>query len=217
MKTSHLFAAFLLMIAAVALFVYIDPKITGLPVLSTRVVILTTQGSNCNMTFFQGWNLVSFACIPGSQEMDFFNITYESIRSYDASDASDPWKSYNPSLPSYVVHDLTSLSRAKGYWVQVPNTTVFFKNSTLVKPTFIALKRGWNLLGLPNQTISDTYNTFETLIPGLDYIYIYNASDSDWKEWTWNTSLPSDQDLNRSPYGYGYWIYMLNETTFTIQ
>lgn len=208
-----------LIIISSFLFVIYKPAFTGKAIVGTTLVITLTSQSFCNISLSPGWNLVSFPCISSdADEAEFLgNFTFSDIRTYDASDAADPWKSYNPSLPSYVIHDLETVSRAKGYWIYVANESEFIKNGTLARPTFIALERGWNLIGMPNLTTMDTYNAFEELIPQFDYVYLFNASENDWKEWTWNSSLASSQDLNKTTYNFGYWIYMLNESTYDVR
>jgi hypothetical protein len=116
------------------------------------------------------------------------------MRSYDAGDSTDKWKSYNPDLPNWVVHDLTEISREKGYWVYSSNITEFYKLGELLSPSFIDLESGWNMIGYPMLSDREINQTFGGLIPTFDYVLAYNSSDiSDpWKEWTWNSSLSGD-------------------------
>jgi hypothetical protein len=211
--------AIMLLLMIAAGLVYLKPAFIGKAILGTRLVILTTSDTACNITLKEGWNLVSFPCISTQLDRDLFlmNFTLSSIRAYDASDTVDPWKSYNPSLPSYVVQDLDTISKSKGYWMHSYNDTIFYRNGSLTKPTFISLKKGWNLIGMPNVTTINTYDAFVSIIPYFDYVFLYNASDDDWKEWTWNSSLPSDQDLNVTMNDYGYWIYMLNDSSLPVR
>ena len=50
------------------------------------------------------------------------------------------------------------------------------------------------------------------------YFYLYNASDptDKYKQYTWNGSLPSPQDLNSTVPYYGYWVYMYSPNTWVI-
>lgn len=186
---------------------------TGFSILGTRLLITETFVSSCNISFEQGWNLVSFYCLSSdvNKELFFENISfnYTSIRMYDASDKSDPWKTYNPSLPNWTVQDDMRISREKGYWIYVESNKTFFKEGDLKSPTLINLEQGWNLIGFPSINKKDINETFGDLIPRFDYVYMYNSSNLSWNHWTWNTSLTSDQDLEITYPGYGYWIYML--------
>jgi len=194
-------------------------SITGLPIMSTRLVILSVENTSCNMSFYEGWNFVSFPCISDPVDIGTFFTQfpeYEYVRHYDADSLGDPWKSYNPSLPSWAVQDLSEFSRADGYWISVNNDSRFYLENELGIPTLMDLKTGWNMIGNPSRDIREFNDSFFTLIPDWDYVLAYNASEPDWKEYTWNTSLPSNQDLNETHPGYGYWIFMLDEDTLVI-
>ena len=197
-----------------------NPSVTGKPIVNTTLYVYTFNESICNQRFEDGWNLVSFPCLANDLPTDLvfqdLNVSFN-LRTYIASDSVDPWKGYNPSLPSWVINDLSDVSRESGYWVYVTNTTLFVFNNSLRTPTSIALVPGWNLVGYPSRSDQDMDSTFNQLIPNFDYVYLYNASDTDkWKEYTWNSSLPSNQDLNYTVRYYGYWIFMLNADTLLI-
>ncbi len=196
--------------------------ITGYQVMSTRLVIISREEIACNMTLEPGWNLVSFPCISDDIDKDILlnplNRSYDSIKTYFPTDLNDPWKSYNPNLPNWTIQDLSLLTRRDGYWIYVPNETELYLNNSLATPTLIDVYPGWNLLGYPSRTPRHLNETFDQLIPNFDYIYMYNATDmtDPWKEYTWNSSLPSNQDLNYTSMYYGYWVYMLNTDTLVI-
>ena len=78
------------------------------------------------------------------------------------------------------------------------------------------IKTGWNLIGYPSFTMKKVNDTFNDIIPNFDYVYLYNASEPDWKMWTWNNSLSSDQDLNYTVPNYGYWVYITADDTLVI-
>lgn len=211
-----------LVVLILASFIYLNfdeimkaPSIIGHPLVSTRLVIVVTNVSICNTTFEEGWNLVSFPCLKDDMDIDIFlsNLSsgYQSIRYYNPNTPNDPWKTYNPNVPSWVIHDLPDISRREGYWINFDNYTSFYLNNSMATPTLIDLFPGWNLIGYPSNVIRKINDTFYLIIPNFRYVYLYNASEpSDyWKEWTWNTTLfPSNQDLNYTFRYYGYWIYM---------
>ncbi len=199
------------------------PVFTGWPIISTRLVITSKSATFCNMTLEPGWNLVSFPCLSDPLDIDFMmsplNNSYDSLRFYNPADSDDPWKSYNPDLPSWVRHDLGEISRARGYWIYVEgNATEYYLNGNLSTPTLIDLEDGWNLIGYPSRSIRKVNDTFGSLVPNFHYVHLYNASETDkWKEWTWNTTLyPSNQDLNYTLLYHGYWIYMSTTDTLVI-
>ena len=198
-----------------------DPVITGMATTNTRLVIITLGGAECNITLENGWNLVSFPCLSDPIDIDLLfksNSSYGHVMAYSPITPNDPWKSYNPSLPSWVIQDLDQIERNYGYWVLTSATTEFYLNNTLATPTLTDLEKGWNLVGYPSRDVQNTSSVFKALEPGYDYVLMYNASDpSDkWKEYTWNSSLPSNQDFNYSVPNYGIWIYMLNTDSLVI-
>ncbi|MBN2422096.1 hypothetical protein JXB41_02625 [Candidatus Woesearchaeota archaeon] len=203
-------------------FILLKNKITGAAELDTYVLILILNESNCSAVFEQGWNLISVPCattITGVTDVFYsVNSSLFSVHEYDPTDASDPWKAFNPALPSWVVQDLTEIDRKKGYWINMNYSSNFTLSSSTATPNYIELYRGWNLIGYPTLTPKNITETLQSIGTNYDIIYLYNASDptDEWKEYTWNTSKTSDQDLNyTSPY-YGYWINMLVDDTLLI-
>ncbi|MEM3373995.1 MAG: hypothetical protein QXE31_02120 [Candidatus Woesearchaeota archaeon] len=195
--------------------------ITGFQILGTRLIILTKVGNFCNLTLEKGWNLISFNCLGDDMSLNLFfgeNKSFETLIAYDPNDLNDPWKSYNPNLPNWTVQDLRFISRREGYWLYVENKTQLEINGSLATPTLIRLVPGWNLIGFPSLNNKAFNETFERLIPNFDYVYMYNASEGleKWKEYTWNTSLPSKNNFNYTYVNYGYWIFMINSQEFII-
>ncbi|MEM2130938.1 MAG: hypothetical protein QXM96_00070 [Candidatus Woesearchaeota archaeon] len=228
-KKFFVFIAFIFLLTSFFSFILINYLsfnnnfITGLPILGTRLVILTYVETNCNISLFQGWNLISFSCLGEDTNLkeffgnnSFYNKSYSTILSYDSFDIYDPWKSYSPNLPNWTIQDLSSVSRKNGYWLYVENNSRIIINNSLVVPSIINLKKGWNLIGYPSKVNRKVNDTFDQIKPYYDYVFLYNASESEWKQYTWNSSKPSLQNLNYTIYDFGYWIYVLNETTLII-
>ncbi|MBT3464827.1 hypothetical protein HOD20_10205 [archaeon] len=198
-------------------------KITGFATLNTTVVILNITPNACNTTFESGWNLISIPCYDPTNDsidliFDSIDGSYRSIHSYEGDASTDPWKAYNPNLPSWVVQDLSGIDRKKGYWVYMDQNDSYFYNGITVDPNLISLSTGWNLIGYPtfeNRSIEVSTSSIE---PDFEYFYLYNASDptDKYKQYTWNGSLPSPQDLNSTVPYYGYWVYMYSPNTWVI-
>jgi len=196
-------------------------SITGQPIVGTRLVIVQVEQAACNFTLVENWNLISFPCLgvnPTAIDLTLSNISgkYESIKTYLPADTSDPWKSYNPSLPAWVIQDLTSISKSRGYWLDMSDNSSYYLNSSLATPTLFEPDPGWNLLGYPSKNITEVNLTCLELIPNYTYVYMYNATENDWKEFTWNASLPSNQDLTHTVPNFGYWIYVTTKEIFSI-
>jgi hypothetical protein len=196
-------------------------RITGYQVMSTRVVITVPTPNVCNMTFVEGWNLVSFPCLDADSQIQLFlqNTTfqYSTFRSYDASDNADHWKSYNPSLPNWVIQD-TGISRRSGYWVYAATRQDLLMNGTLGTPTVMDFRSGWNLMGYPSTGSKESNDTFSQLVPNFEYVYLYNASDpaAKWKMYKLNSSFPGVVTLDYTVPNYGYWIYMTAPDSMTL-
>ncbi len=222
MNVKNIIVSSLVILISLSLVFLIRDRLTGYQVMSTRVVITVPQANICNMTFVEGWNLVSFPCINNDITIDELilnhSFDYTTFRSYDAFDASDPWKSYNPDLPNWTVQDITSLSRREGYWVKVDSDQQVEFNGTLGTPTIISLASGWNMFGYPSTTIRASNNTFNQVVPNFHYVYLYNASDptDKWKLYKLNSSFPGIVTLNYTVPNYGYWIYMTSSGSILI-
>jgi hypothetical protein len=210
------------------LFDIIEPRITGNALVGTTLIITDINDLDCDINFEPGWNLVSFPCMSDEYEMEqFFNYSindtnsstfYDTIKYYYVLDKSDPWKSYKHDLPNWTVQDYVTVSRSKGYWIYVQNSSTFFFNGTLRTPTSNDLKEGWNLIGYPSLNSKTMNDTFGELIPDFDFVEVYNVTDTSdpWKQWTWNSSLTSNQDVNYTNKFLGYWIFMHENLTLTI-
>jgi hypothetical protein len=232
MKTSTklVLAALIIMFTVSFSFVFydfIEPRITGNALVSTRLVITSTSESNCNITFEEGWNLISFPCMTQIYGLeDFFDYSelnttnrfFSVIKVFNNTDANDPWKAYNPDLPNWTVQDTINISKTQGYWFYVVNASVFLRNDTIESPSYVDLYEGWNLIGYPSAIIKTMNETYGNLIPEFDFVETFNATDSidSWKQWTWNSSLTSNQDLNYSNRFLGYWIFMHSNGTLVV-
>jgi len=180
-------------------------------------VVNVTRGAmeECDFEVYEGMNLISYHCINGFAPIQllFANIT-ESIDyaySYFETDI-DPWKVYNPNLPSYVVQDLNLIEDRRGLWIFMVQNESMYYNGTRSLRTSMDLKEGWNLIGYPtlnDETIDDALSTIEG-----DYniaIAYQNPDD------TWQTGGPEgDGSLEYITKDRGYWIYMNKDSTLSL-
>jgi hypothetical protein len=130
-------------------------SITGNAVTNTQVSIIPVPFSNCSFDLHSGWNLVSFYCLglfsDRNTVLNSIDGNYTMIFTYDASDANDPWKSYNPSLPDWTVQQLSNMNRFSGYWIYISNDVEYFYPGVNASSN-IPLYNGWNLVGYPTTT-----------------------------------------------------------------
>lgn len=204
-------------------FTDIRNKLTGFQTINTTAIVLIPIPDECNTTYEAGWNLISVACTTQTNTsinyiMDSIDGEYQSIHSYAGDLSSDSWKVYNPNLPSWVVQDLSDIDRKQGYWIYMYNQSNYYLQADIITPNLISLSTGWNLVGYPSLTSQAIETSTSGLEPNFEYFYLYNATDTSdyYKQYTWNTSLPSPQDLNRTVPHYGYWVYMYSPDTWVI-
>jgi len=170
----------------------------------TRVNVTQPQAANCNFTLYSGLNLVSFFCITSMENKDnvIENITgLQAIFEYQEG-SSDPWKSYNPRLPSFVIQDFGSMSRTEGYWIKMSADENFSLVGGLRLPTYVVLSPGWNLAGYASNQIKPVNVSFSSIEGNFTDVrrYVQNSS-------TFISYVPGvGGALNQTEPNFGYWI-----------
>jgi hypothetical protein len=126
---------------------------TGNYLVNTKVEVIPVIFKNCSFQLYSGWNMASFYClgmfVERSSVLDSVSDSYGAIFRYDSFDSSDPWKSYNPSLPSWTVQQLNYIDRTSGYWIYMYDDTEF-NYGGVYSDSLILLNDGWNFVGYPN-------------------------------------------------------------------
>ncbi len=177
-------------------------KITGGVI--TRVNVTPANPMNCSFTLVSGLNLVSFFCIPNaipvSQVVGRLS-NLEAVFEYEEG-STDPWKIYNPHLPSFVVQDLQSMSRTKGYWVIMSSDENFSLEGLLRVPNYINLLPGWNLVGYPTNEIRPANESFATIDGNFTEVRTYLPSTGGFISYISGIGGVLNQT---EPY-FGYWI-----------
>ncbi len=182
-------------------------KITGM--VSTSLTIIEVFYEDCNITLYEGWNLVGLSCeLINKTPYSLINSTNNSIISihkYNSDDVDDPWKVYRNDLPEWVVLDLPRVDRYNGYWVNVKNNITVQLNGTLKTPTNIILDPGWQLVGYPNLHRRNVSYSLSSMKGGYSRVYSYNESRKDWQ--VYNPALNwEDQSLQYLTAFQGLWI-----------
>lgn len=169
--------------------------------------------SYCYFPLYEGKNLISFHCISGTYPRTFlfenFTGDYSAIFSYDVNDASDHWKSYNPSLPSWVVQDLNWVYYDKGYLIVMNDNSTFDFEGILNSHASTSLHIGWNMIGYPVSTAKPTEDAFASIAGKYTIVLQYKLNED-----TWYYYAPNDlsSTLTMIEPDYGYWIY-INQST----
>jgi hypothetical protein len=196
-----------------------EPQIIGLTLAKLRVQPLVYEYT-CSVNLTEGWNLVSVPCEASNMTREYvlsnLSNNYTSIHAYYADDVNDSWKSHNPSLPSWVVQDLTNISVEKGYWIKITTNRNFSVPGNISIPRVILLKKGWNLIGYPHYRSKDVEEALTSISGAYTLVYSYNKTDinDSWKRY--NPYNLSGNDLeNITPY-FGYWINTTTDTALII-
>ena len=170
----------------------------------TRVNITPPPPVNCSFTLYSGLNLVSFFCISN---MESTTDVVGSLSNLDAvfeyqEGSSDPWKIYNPNLPSFVVQDLTYMSRTEGYWIRMQANENFFLEGGLRVPTNVYLVSGWNLAGYPTNETKPVNQSFSSIDGNFTEVRTYNRSTGSFISYVPGVGGA----LTQTQAYYGYWI-----------
>jgi hypothetical protein len=193
-----------IMLLSVIIYFPTGDKITGRPTTPTSVGIIFAPPHNCSFNINSGWNMVSFFCLstatPRSDALQSIDGNYTKIFAYKSSDSLDPWKSYNPSLPSWAVQQLNYVDRMSGYWIYM-NYNSYYQYSGYERASIIALNPGWNFIGYPslnNQSVNDS-------LSGV-YFNVLKHYDTDSGTYEIYIVNATNNTLNYTETYKGYWI-----------
>lgn len=145
----------------------------------SSVQIEKAEDDICNFTLTRDENLVSFHCIRGAMPRDMMlepiKDKYESVFTYNPDNA-DLWKSYNPSLPSWVEQDLTLIEDKAGLWLFMKEDSMYVYNGSKSERNITSLKNGWNLIGYPTSVSKDIVTSLASVDGNYNIILAYNSS-----------------------------------------
>jgi hypothetical protein len=177
-------------------------EITGNVV--SRVNVSPMREVPCNFTLYEGANLVSFFCITFEAARNDITTNITSlygIFEYQKGSA-DKWKSYNPSLPSWVVQDLNVMSRTRGYWVIVNSTGQIIVPGGVRIPTNIPVTAGWNLVGYPTNETKTVNQSFLSIAGNFTEAREFDPISKTYQ----NFIPPNTGGLTHTKPNYGYWL-----------
>ncbi|MCZ7568459.1 MAG: hypothetical protein M5U01_07710 [Ardenticatenaceae bacterium] len=138
---------------------------------------------------------------------------YSKIYSYQADDATDPWKVWDQSLPDYA-NDLQKLEVGRGFWLYATGDTTLRLTGQRLSATTVTLLPGASLIGYPRRTAMPLTTALAGCSGKITKVYGYQADDTGdpWK--IWDASLPGyANDLTDLRPGYGYWVYASQSCT----
>ncbi|RME43776.1 MAG: hypothetical protein D6791_14635, partial [Chloroflexi bacterium] len=193
------------------------------------------ESTKKEMKLFEGLNLISFPLAlngaPGSGPATFshrgdgttpaevlasIDGKYERVYAFFGCDAADPWKLYDPNVPS-TVNDLDAVNEAIGMWVVMTQSDTLVMTGVEPTTTTIPLCAGWNLVGYPASAAQPIDQVLAPIAPALVRVFNYDASDpaDHWK--MYDPNVPAFvSDLWTMEPGKGYWILVSQDTVLTI-
>jgi hypothetical protein len=209
----------LVLILSVALLPFGNLKIQNsiLGAVISRVYVKGIEKNNsCALNLSKGWNLISIACVPQDTSLEsVFNpisSDYTSIHSYDPTASIDHWKSYNPTMPAWVVQDLSSITEKEGYWIKIENDCLLTVNGTILAPNTIDMEEGWNLIGYPSNSSNSPADAFSTIAGSYSIVWAYNTTEDQYLYYS-----PSfGGTLTEISPVKGYWVNMTGGDTLWI-
>ena len=157
-----------------------------------------------------GRNLVSLPVHPDDTSaaavLSSIDGYYTLVYAYDASDQADPWKRYDPAVPTFA-NDLLTIDETKGLSIYVTEAVTWVMSSYAPASGTIPLQTGWNLVGYPSldaRSIGDALASIEDL---CTLVYTYDISDeADPLKVYDPAASPASNDLTEMLPGHGYWI-----------
>jgi len=122
---------------------------------------------------------------------------------YNNSDYINPWKSWNPSKS---INDLKTVNHTMALWINLNDDSNLTVAGIVPKATDIYLKTGWNFVGYPSfieRYVADTLSGVN-----IERIEGYSQLLPE------NLKIYSDSEIMKP--GYGYWIKVGTDTTWTV-
>lgn len=173
-------------------------------------------GSTSELALQTGWNLVSLARQPGSPSpASFFAGAASRVFAYDACDAADPWKVWDPANPSG--SDLAAVSPKLGLWAEAPAAVTLPVAGTEPATTTIHLCPGWNLIGAPFSQDRSVTGALSSIQGKYARVFGYDAADpaDPWE--VYDVGAPAwANTLQVLEPGKGYWVFATVETDLVL-
>jgi hypothetical protein len=200
LRATHVFV---ILVCAIIILVNVADY-TGKATARTTVNISQVINQSCDFTLQPGLNVVSFNCVStatnvsevlGLTDISAINVVYEYNNQQD-----DLWYVYNPNLPSWVVNDLDTFSRLKGYLFYMNGSTLVQYDGIIASFSTIPLLPGNNLAGFPsivNRTLPEGLTTINDT-----YLRVRTWNGTDWIEFNATNST----GLDNLTINEGYWI-----------
>jgi RHS repeat-associated protein len=166
-----------------------------------------------------GWNLVSLLRQPAdpSPAAVFSSLSgsFARVFAYDACDAADPWKVYDPADPAG--SDFTSVDIKKGLWIEATAGGTLPAFGSEPQAVTLHLCPGWNLIGFPAEEPRSVETVLAPIAGQYARVVGFDIADSADPWEIYDVAVPAwANDLKLLQPGRGYWILATAETDLTI-
>lgn len=161
-----------------------------------------------SVSLVSGWNLISFSLFPSDPAIEdvLTPITgfYTTVWSYQ----DGQWLMYDPLHPLF--NNLNTIQTGYGYWINMTKADTLTVAGTIPSQS-VNLKKGWNLVGF-NGPEPISAKTALGSVTELETVWSYQKND-----WLMYDPTKSDSSgLKDLTPGYGYWIKVKNDCTWTL-
>ena len=147
----------------------------------TETPVLVQPMTSTSVSLRQGWNLVASPLIPSdpAPAAVFASIAgrFDVVYAYDACDAADPWKEYDPKA-SPITNDLPTISVARGLWIKATADASWIITGTAPTQVNIALCAGQNLIGYPSAGATALPDALAGIAGKYSKVYTYDSADT---------------------------------------
>ena len=163
-----------------------------------------------------GWNLVSLPVIPSdsatSQVLSSIEGNYDLVFGYDA--CVDQWISYDPDVPGLCT--LCDIHVDSAIWIKASQAATLSVSGSLPGSTEQVLCPGWNLVAYPAGESRELTQALLSISGYYTLVYGYQAgSTSPWQRYSIEAPSWANSLTHLGP-GYGYWVYVTQNCTLTI-
>jgi RHS repeat-associated protein len=166
-----------------------------------------------------GWNLVSLLRQPAdpSPAAVFSSLSgsFARVFAYDACDAADPWKVYDPADPAG--SDLTSVDIKKGLWIEATAGGTLPAFGSEPQAVTLHLCPGWNLIGFPAEEPRSVETVLAPIAGKYARVIGFDIADLSDPWEIYDVAVPGwADDLKLLQPGRGYWILATADADLTI-
>jgi hypothetical protein len=172
--------------------------------------------SSADLALVAGWNLIALPVQPASLAItDLLATITDTLQvAYAWDAATEQWQRYAPDLPPYA-NSLSVLPGDAALWVKVSRDTRLHLTGIVPLARSIALLPGWNMVAYPGTTPQPTAAACASIAGANPFIYAF-TEQGDWVVYA--AGRPdSANTLDTLAPGVGYWVYVTQACTWSVQ